>query len=156
MSATFNESAFGRYYQMIQACRETGCDAIVWANLMWLTETGIADHFRFADCCESITGASDPCPCSLIKPFHDDDDYEARVLDAVEAAECDLMSSFAYWRMLPSEVQEFAISDWLNGTSVETPVFQNTDAARLFVIENACHQFGYADSEDATFGKCDE
>ncbi len=149
MYAAFNEYDYRRYHDMILAHSVSAPLALVWANLMWLTETDIADYFRFAECCATIVGASDPCACG-------GDDRDVVGMTAADYAEYDLMTAFAYWRMLPSEVQNLAICDWLNGTSVETPVFQNTDAARLFVIENACHQFGYADSEEATFGKRDD
>jgi hypothetical protein len=148
MSTVFNPVLV--YGEMVRCSRESGLsDSVVWENLLWLTAGRIGDYFMLVDCCDSIACVQDiACWCGGLPAVVD--------VTATDRAEAELASSFAYWHMLPSEVQDFAVADWLNGTSVETPVFQNTDFARHFVIENACRQFGYADSEDATFGSRDD
>jgi hypothetical protein len=143
MSTVFEPLA--AYAKMIQYSRESGLsDSVAWGNLMWLTAGRIADYFMLVDCCETITWTHDPvCYC---------EDFAAAQMTATELAEAELASSFAYWHMLPVRVQTLAIAEWLNGTAVDSPVFQATDEARRYVIERACHQHGYADSYDATFG----
>jgi hypothetical protein len=77
-------------------------------------------------------------------------------MTVTDSAEDELRSAFAYWHMLPSHVQNLAIATWLSHTGNGSPVFQATDEARRYVIERACRTYGYADSQDATFGSRDD
>lgn len=42
-----------------------GSDAVIWGNLMYLTDGAIAEYFTLAECCESILFVNDlACYCT--------------------------------------------------------------------------------------------
>jgi hypothetical protein len=64
----------------------------------------------------------------------------------------DLSRAFAYWNMLPQQVQDSAIYFWLNA---DPTLWVRDEATAVYFVEMASICHGYRDSEDATFGADD-